>query len=137
MCSSGEKQFIPPGSPLGHEIRHAFDVILGRKFVQQDFDEKDSFYPHISHSPHFTDAYNSDLSYFKSHYWRMAISEKAMRYYTHSDKIGQAELFAGMFPLLYGRGGGNDPWRTQRLVELQEVFPTVLRFMRDHADVKE
>ncbi len=117
------KQRSSPSDSLGHEFGHAFDIILGRKVIQ-DADENAKLYPRMSHSPLYRDAYNADLQHFPEQY------RATLAYYLQSDEAGQEELFAEMFPILYGRQHNQNTMRGNRLELLRASFPSVLQVMR-------
>lgn len=109
-----------PDRTAFHEFGHAYDYFLGRFAKDQGLTEK---YECFSHSKIFRDAYENDLKNIPEKH------KKDLSYYLQSGTAGGEELFAEMFPLLFG--GTPVYWSSDNI--LDKCFPNVLKVMKERA----
>jgi tetratricopeptide (TPR) repeat protein len=104
-----------------HEFGHAYDYFLGQFAKLQKMSES---YDRFSSSAAFRQAYENDLPHIAES------SKKRLAYFLQSDTVGQEELFAQMFPLLYG--GAPMPGSPEEL--FASSFPSILKLMKANLD---
>ena len=104
-----------------HEFGHAYDYFLGQYATQQKFSEG---FQEFSSSTVFQNAYDADAASISDN------SKRRLYYFLQPDKAGREELFAEMFPLLYG--ALPQPGSPEEL--FATAFPRVLKVMRGSLD---
>jgi tetratricopeptide (TPR) repeat protein len=100
-----------------HEFGHAYDFFLGEYASQEKFSNS---FEKFSSSAAFGSAYSADVAHLPERL------KKPLHYFLQPDKVGAEELFAQMFPLLYG--GAPMPGSPEEL--FSTAFPRVLRVMQ-------